>query len=150
GAAQDRFWPALSRALLERSIDLGPADIVNKVVTADALAIEGVGARIADVHPTVTRVWLERPTLRDDLHCGAGLFHETRIGGLDELPPLLPRKVQTVAHHGFAPSDLKQFLLRTRPAGIDRLVPVGSALDFEPRWDGIDLFEAFVRRVTVR
>jgi len=34
--------------------------------------------------------------------------------------------------------------------GIDRIVPVGQALDFSPLWDGYVLFSELTRRVTVK
>ena len=33
--------------------------------------------------------------------------------------------------------------------GIDRVVPIGNALDFNSIWDGYDLVEQFSRKVSI-
>ena len=148
--AQQRFWPALQAELDRRGSAVAAADNMNKEINADALAVEQAGVRILTPDPRITRVELERPSLHVALHCGAGLFHETRIDGLEDLLPLLSRKIQTVSYHGI-PQDLWRTFLETGlPAGIDRIVTLGAALDFEPVWDGQDLIAAFLRQVTIR
>ena len=44
---------------------------------------------------------------------------------------------------------IRRFMLTRLPAGIDRWVAFGHALDFSPTWDGYDLFTAFLRLVEV-
>lgn len=149
-AAGRRFWPALQAELNRRGVSITAADHMNKEVTADALAIEQTSVQIETPDPRITRVWLPELSLYDDLHCGAGLFHEARIDTLDALAPLLSRKVQTISYFGMTPTQWNEFLRRTVPAGIDRIVPMGHALDFEPIWDGQDLLQSFLRQVTVQ
>lgn len=148
--AAQRFWPALQEELDRRGVSISAPDHMNKEITADAMAIELASVRIETPDPRVTRVWLSEPTMHDELHCGAGLFHEARIATLEDLKPLLSRKIQSVTHFGITTVQWKEFLIHIVPAGIDRIVPVGQALDFEPIWDGIDLLEAFLRQVSVR
>ncbi|MFY9512607.1 MAG: acyl-CoA reductase [Rubrivivax sp.] len=148
--AAARFWPALRQELDARGAQIAAADSLNKEVAVDSLAIELDGVRVTADDPRTTRAWMAQPALRDDLHCGAGLFHEARIGSLAELLPHLTRKVQTISHHGFETAAWQDFLRSALPAGIDRIVPVGEALDFAPVWDGFDLFASFLRQVTVR
>jgi hypothetical protein len=40
-------------------------------------------------------------------------------------------------------------LEETRPVGIDRIVPMGKAMDFALIWDGYDLIRQMSRRVTI-
>ncbi|MCF3551738.1 hypothetical protein GUV67_19850 [Stenotrophomonas maltophilia] len=84
-----------------------------------------------------------------DAHCGAGLFFESRIAHLDALRPLLSRKVQTVSYLGMPSDQLRSFVQQAPLAGVDRFVPVGSALDFSNVWDGFDLMTVFTREITV-
>ncbi|MFY7867758.1 acyl-CoA reductase [Roseateles sp.] len=149
-AAAGRFWPALRTELDRRGVTISAPDHMNKEVTADALAIEQASVQIETPDPRITRVRLPEPALLDELHCGAGLFHEARIDTLDALKPLLSRKIQTISHFGVTTFQWKEFLGTAVPAGIDRIVPMGSALDFEPIWDGQDLLQSFLRQVTVQ
>jgi hypothetical protein len=95
-------------------------------------------------------VWLERPAVHAELHCGGGLFHEARVQALDDLLPLLSRRIQTVSQWGFERAELVRFARRGAPRGIDRIVPVGQALAFSPVWDGVDLWRAFTRELDIQ
>lgn len=147
-AAAD-FWPRIERHVAVRNQRFADADYVNKRLAADALSIE---AR-AQVHTGLTndlvRVWLDRPALHSELHCGAGLFFESALPDLDSLRALLQRRVQTVAYAGFDPARLRDWVAAAPLTGIDRIVPFGRALDFAPVWDGFDLFRVFLREITV-
>jgi hypothetical protein len=148
--ATQRFWPALQLELSNRKVKVEPADNMNKEVMADALAIEGVAERIFTPASTITRIWMSKPKLHEDMHCGAGLFYEARVNSLDSLSPLLSRKVQTIGYFGVTENDWREFVVNQIPAGIDRIVPIGQALDFEPIWDGFDLFLAFQRQLSIK
>jgi hypothetical protein len=147
--AAARFWPAIARELDVHSTELAAADSVNKEVAVDSLAIEERGVHIDTEDHRMTRVWMPTTGIHDRLHCGAGLFHETRIDELRQLVPRLSRKIQTISQYGVAPERWIDFLHSFLPTGIDRVVPVGRALDFEPVWDGFDLLISFLREVTV-
>ncbi len=144
-----RFWPAVGRALDAHETQIAPADSVSKEVAVDSLAIEQAGVRIDTHDPRMTLAWMTSARIRDELHCGAGLFHETRIDSIAELQPHLTRKVQTVSQFGVSPEQWREFLAGALPRGIDRIVPIGQALDFGPVWDGFDLIASFLREVTI-
>jgi hypothetical protein len=148
--ATKRFWYALQLELINRHVKVEPADNMNKEVMADALAIEGVASRIFTPDSSITRIWMSTPKLHEDLHCGAGFFYESTINSLNSLSSLLSRKVQTVGYFGVDEHDWKEFITNQIPAGIDRIVPIGQALDFEPVWDGFDLFAAFQRQLSLK
>lgn len=147
--ARSRLWPPVEAAARQMAHGLGMADHLNTAVAVDLLALQ------ADVHiapgpALVRRVWLDNPAVHAEAHGGGGLFHEAGLATLDDLPPLLSRRVQTVSHHGFSRDELLQFCRRHTLRGIDRMVPVGQALAFGPVWDGTDLWRAFTREIDVR
>lgn len=82
--------------------------------------------------------------------CGAGLFEHIRLDALADLAGAAEPGDQTVAHFGFALAELRALARKLGARGVDRLVPIGEALAFEPTWDGYDLIGDFLRRVTVR
>lgn len=148
-AARQAFWPAVEARAAQMNHGLGAAEMVNKTVAADLLAMQAV-VRIEPGPNLVTRVWLDEPAVHAGLHCGGGLFHEGRLATLDALLPLLDRRIQTVSQHGFGRAELQDFVRRAGPRGIDRIVPIGQALDFAPVWDGTNLWRAFLREVDIR
>lgn len=89
------------------------------------------------------------PVLERDT-CGAGLFVHTRAERLADLALQAVERDQTVTHFGFDAETLRDYALRAGARGVDRLVPVGQALAFDPVWDGYDLIGDFLRRVTLR
>lgn len=147
-AARQAFWPAVEARAAQMNHGLGAAEMLNKTVAADLLAMQAA-VRIEPGPNLVTRVWLHEPAVLADLHCGGGLFHESRLATLEALLPLLGRRIQTVSHHGFSRAELQDFVRSAGPRGIDRLVPVGQALDFSPVWDGTNLWRAFLREVDI-
>ncbi len=150
----DEFWSNVSEASVDFSGELQDVDFVNKLVTANRVAV----AVPVKVHPArnnrVTRITFERDRLHEilhsDIHCGGGLFYETTIPSLEYLLPAMTRNIQTVTYAGLTADTLRAFFTAHVCQGIDRVVPMGQALDFSPVWDGFDLFEVFLRHVTVK
>lgn len=147
--ARDSFWLALEQKVREKGVSFGDVDYVNKRIAQDALSIQADVSIPPANGNDVARLWLEVPALHADAHCGAGLFFESRIAHLNELRPLLSRKVQTVSYLGMQPDQLRAFVREAPLAGVDRFVPVGSALDFSNVWDGFDLMTVFTREITI-
>lgn len=81
--------------------------------------------------------------------CGGGFFFECFIGDLDELINLISKKDQTLSYSGFELNELKEFAQKVNGAGIDRIVPVGQALNFSPTWDGYSLLNELTKRVSL-
>ncbi len=145
-AARARWWPAVEQRVRQIAHGLGAAEQVDKAVAADLLAMDA-DVRIEPGPNLVRRVWLMQPAVHADLHCGGGLFHEARLDTLDGLLPLLDRRIQTLAQFGVSRDEWRRFAVDAGPRGIDRVVPIGHALDFSPVWDGINLWRAFLREV---
>ncbi len=82
--------------------------------------------------------------------CGGGLLRHYRLDALEDLAAFADQSDQTVTHFGFAPEALRAVAAGLGVRGVDRLVPVGEALAFDPVWDGFDLIDDFTRRVRVR
>lgn len=96
-----------------------------------------VGAVRAQAHALSDALFTE--------HAGGGLFIETRITDLEELYPQLSPSFQTLSYWGYAETELQTWLQGCL-VGIDRLVPLGEALQFTPVWDGVDLIKGLSRQ----
>jgi len=82
-------------------------------------------------------------------HPGGGLFFNARLDTLLDLASFISRKDQTLTWFGFAPAELHALVRRLNGRAIDRIVPIGRALQFHRFWDGYDLLQEFCRCVHV-
>ncbi len=80
----------------------------------------------------------------------SGYFYEYDISDLGEILPVCTWELQTISYIGFEEDMLRQFILSNAPDGIDRIVPVGHAMDFGFIWDGRDVVREMTRKVSVR
>ena len=83
------------------------------------------------------------------LRSSASLFLEYEVAALQDIRQILNGKDQSLSYFGFERAELLA-LVRTLPnRAIDRVVPIGRALQFSDTWDGFQLLESFTRRVEV-
>jgi hypothetical protein len=73
--------------------------------------------------------------------CGAGFFYVQHLDQLSDLKNLITKKLQTIVYYGLTQDDIAVITEISKGKGIDRIVPVGSALDFEYIWDGYNLLD---------
>lgn len=59
------------------------------------------------------------------------------------------KKLQTLSYLSSNKAEILKFVENPSIRGIDRIVPLGKALDFSPDWDGFELFSQLARRVVV-
>ena len=55
--------------------------------------------------------------------------------------------MQTLSYFGISKNELIQFLQQYSLFGFDRVVPVGSTLEFSLNWDGFDLIKVLTRKI---
>jgi hypothetical protein len=149
--AAARFWAAVS-AEAARRYELSPVHAVDKLtqVCRDAIELDGVQG-LGRGDNRVVRVQLaDLPGGIERRRCGAGYFYEHRTEALDDVARIVTDRYQTVTYHGVPAADLAAFVVRNRLPGIDRIVPVGAALDIGLRWDGYDLIRTLSRVCDVR
>lgn len=84
----------------------------------------------------------------EKLHtCGGGYFYIHQVEIISDIKAGRNNKVQTLAHFGFHEHELEQLKTLAQGQGIDRIVPIGSALDFSYLWDGYNLIDALSKKV---
>lgn len=79
------------------------------------------------------------PERISDFQGGFGLFFQGEAAGLEGLLPMLAPQVQTLSCAGVDCGDAAAFLARHHARGVDRVVPMGQALEMDTIWDGKDL-----------
>lgn len=79
-----------------------------------------------------------------------GYFYEYDFASLEELGQIVDEKYQTLTYFGLDPEEVRELVMGLRLPGIDRIVPVGSAMDIDIIWDGYDLAVMMSRVIDVR
>lgn len=149
GQSSEPFWQKFEQKIVAKQYELLAATQVLKYTTSLQLAAENY---VGKVEPSTyfSRVQLDvfPPNVREQ-HCGGGLFYEYEVNTLTDLAQAIIDKDQTIAYFGFESSELAQFVQVIPTRGIDRIVPIGQALDFSGVWDGQSFLTSFTREVVI-
>lgn len=78
-----------------------------------------------------------------------GYFFEHSLKDVRELCAVITEKFQTITYFGIDATVLREELIAANIRGIDRIVPVGKAMDIDVIWDGHDLVRELSRIVKV-
>jgi hypothetical protein len=147
--ALDRFDAALAAEVGRRGFRGAASNAIHRLNYAFDLACETQLS--ADLRqPEFLAVRMAGSALVRREVCGAGLFVHGCAANLQAVAEFATERDQTVSQFGFSDLQLREFARLAGARGVDRIVPVGEALMFDPLWDGYDLLGDFVRRVTVR
>lgn len=149
--AKARFWDA-ANAAAEAKYLLQPSSAMDKYVRLCADAAEGLSIRrVVRMGNMTYRVELSAlPGDITGLRGKCGYFYEYDLASLRELTPYITEKLQTATYFGLDPSELRRWVLVEGLRGVDRIVPVGQAMDIDVIWDGYDIVRALSRIVSAR
>jgi hypothetical protein len=149
--AKQKFWTRFEQHVAEKQVSYPSVVGINRMTAAYAYAATGQ----AEAVTSATCAMPTRIQLRDsaqgfrELHCGGGLFLEKDLHALPDLAETLTAKDQTLSYFGYEPEDFTTLTQKLPARSLDRIVPVGRALEFSSTWDGVDLLHAFTRRVEI-
>lgn len=143
------FLALVAAAARARGVVTDPAMAVQNRVSSYGLAADGVATAITPVSEQVLSVRLGDPGAVPRRWLGAGVFPLAWVPSLADLVPVVQRKDQTLTQFGFTRDQLLAFVTALEGRGIDRVVPFGSALSFQPIWDGYQLMHEFTRLTTI-
>jgi len=79
-----------------------------------------------------------------------GHFFEYDSDDINEIAHIINNKYQTLTYFGIDKTELKNFVLENSLLGIDRIVPIGQAMDMGVIWDGYDVVKALSRIIDVK
>jgi hypothetical protein len=148
-AAKNQFWNAVV-TLSKQRYDLQPALTIDKYVQlckdgidyGDKVSIKRDGNMLYRAGFS-TLPNGDLTTLRGK----GGYFYEYDLKSLEELAPFITEKYQTVTYYGIEAETVRDFVLKHRLRGIDRIVPIGQAMDIGLMWDGYDLINVLSRGI---
>jgi hypothetical protein len=148
--AQSSFWHHL-HTLAQENYQIEPALAVDKITDFFNQACQMDGVKRVKVKDNLLwRVSLSHLTDDIDLfHSKAGYFAEYHADSLEEVAIIVNRKYQTLAYFGFSKDELTNFIIHSKPSGIDRMVPIGRTMDFSIIWDGYNLIDSLSRKIEI-
>ena len=82
-------------------------------------------------------------------HPGNGIVVHSKYKSLQEVSQGLSDGDQTISQFGFDRDDWEQAIVSWSGKAPNRVVPIGTALDFNFIWDGHDLIQEFTRNVVL-
>lgn len=148
-AAVERFDGLLAAECERRGLDADLSEAVSRRNLAFERMADGI-ARSATQAPTFTTLVADSCSCVADFHGGGGLLTHHRVDRWPDVADAIDARVQTVGCFGIDAPEKRKLAETLGRLGVDRLVPVGEALQFEPIWDGYDLIGDFLSFVTVR
>jgi hypothetical protein len=144
--AATRFWNALSLHVRD-NYDLKAVQSVDKFVDLCRAAIELPQAgRFSSYGNFLYRVALQ--DVPEDIECWRGrhgFFYEYFYPDLSSLTKIVGERYQTITYFGMDAAEIGGLVRESGLKGIDRIVPVGRALDIGVYWDGFDVISVLSR-----
>ncbi|MEA5136739.1 MAG: acyl-CoA reductase [Candidatus Fimivivens sp.] len=153
-SSRGRFWSAVSKFTAGRYI-LQAATAVEKYthLCEDAIEIPEVSRIDRGDGNLVYRAFLEKlpdVTRATCMRGKGGYFYEYSISDWQELIPLVTERYQTITYYGVSPDEIQKMVIENKLRGIDRIVPIGDAMDIGVIWDGYDLISMLSRIISAK
>jgi len=149
--AKELFWTAVSSIVAEK-YQLADINAVEKytLLCQNAIELDNINY-VKKYGNDVYRVVLSK--LQDDMEKFRGkygYFYEYDSEDLNHLSAIINNKFQTLTYFGVDKSELLDFVLKNHLPGIDRIVPIGQALEMGVVWDGYDIVKILSRIVDIK
>lgn len=147
--ARSKFW-ATVYAYASVKYNLQDAVCVDKYTKfcEDAIMFENVGKT---THKTNLLYRSEIKSLENvqNIRGKGGYFYEYSLTDIEDLFSVVTDKYQTVTYFGINQDELLKSVVEHNLRGIDRIVPIGKAMDIGVIWDGHDLVRELSRKIAL-
>ena len=115
--------------------EIAPVQVVGKLTALFKVAATHNVKLVPQKDQYVTRIKVDN--LFSDLmdyKYNSGFFFEYDANDLSEILPLCDDKCQTLTYLGISHDNIKDFIAKCKPYGMDRAVPMGKSMDFDLVW----------------
>lgn len=149
-AAKKRFWEAIYHTVVVK-YGLAAVSAVDKytMLCRDAIELNNISSVMRHDN-YVYRIAIDSVLDNlDNLRGRFGYFYEFDTDDINSIAHIINTKYQTLTYFGVNKSRLLDFVMNNRLAGIDRIVPIGKALDMGVIWDGYDIVKSLSRIIDV-
>lgn len=149
--AKEKFWNSLSK-IISKKYHLSEIKAVDKYVLLCNNFIELDQIKYFKTHGNdIYRIGLKKiDKTIDKLRGKYGYFYELDNDDINNLNHIVNNKFQTLTYFGVDKSRLREFVIINRLLGVDRIVPIGQALDIGFIWDGYDIINMLTRIIVVK
>lgn len=148
---KERFWHAVLKTIEKYEMSEFIASEKYTCACNDAIAQEGRG-KLRKYGNKLYVISLDgdyKETPQDSCLGEFGLFCEQDIDCLDRITETVDHRVQTCTYFGIDAEELAEKVVDSGATGIDRVVPIGRALDIGVYWDGYDLVRQMSRKIEI-
>ena len=117
--------------------------------TAQAFSMAAASPCRGHLGSTVNLVLESFADLRRQV-CGGGMLQHVCAESIEQIATWSSPEDQTITYFGLEAGQVRELALKAGLRGVDRVVPVGQALQFDTVWDGYNLLSDFTRKVLWR
>jgi hypothetical protein len=141
--AKESFFRELKTLLSNKLYFLDPVARIDRYIDVMYDAQNACSSMVLD--QIGTDIWLQKEKVLTNGRFGR--YHSYDLAAFSDFIPYLSDD-QTLSHCGFSSEDLRAELMDTGSC-VDRIVPVGKALNIGIIWDGVNLLSRLSRIVSV-
>jgi hypothetical protein len=150
-AAKAKFWDAVN-IKVNNEYDLAAKSSVDKLTW---MCLDLVNRDfVTEVHVNTNNIYrVQINALPDsilELNGKYGYFYEYSTSELSIIEKLMDIKIQTLTYFGVNKEELFNVVYNAGNVGIDRIVPIGTALDIGVVWDGYDMIYTLSKIVDLK
>lgn len=145
--AREDFYRRLRDRIAARGYRCPTGAYMSKTAFGWGAILDTAACRYREYGNELTVLEVETPEALPERHPGGGFLFDCALPDLAALAPWVRRRYQTLGVFGFSQAMLESFARAVCGRGIDRIVPIGSALDFHHVWDGHHLLREFTRNI---
>ena len=147
--AKECFWSVV-RELARKDYKLQPVQAVQKLAAMYRVSLNENVRLVGTGDNYVYRLKVDRLDAGlMDYKFNSGFFFEYDATSLEEIFAFTDVKCQTVTYFGFTKDEIRKAVEMSRPHGIDRIVPIGTSMNFSLVWDGYDLIRSLSRIISI-
>lgn len=148
--AKKDFWDRLGQKT-EKDYHIEPVQIVGKLsMLMEASTAEPLHLKTSLNAPKLMVAETEKIDDRlMEFKYNSGYFYEYSTQDLTDILPLCDTRCSTIAYYGDVADKLLKAVRDSGCPGVDRIVPLGTTMDFSLRWDGYDLIISMSRFIGV-
>tara|TARA_A100001015_G_scaffold258104_1_gene301131 strand:+ start:4745 stop:5932 length:1188 start_codon:yes stop_codon:yes gene_type:complete len=148
--ASKKFWEQLS-SIAQSKYKLEASSNIDKIMKLrdDSAKLQNI-KNIYKMNNYIYRVQLKKLSKNlHELRGKWGYFYEYCLKNLNVISKFINTNFQTITYYGVKKSDMVDFAKNNNLKGVDRIVPIGEALEIGLVWDGIDLRRSLSRIIDI-
>jgi hypothetical protein len=149
--SKKKFWDAVNEKVIS-DYDLSAKNSVDKLtwMCLDLVKRDNV-SEVNVLTNHINRVQIDSlPNSIIDLKGKYGYFYEYSTNDLNDIKKIIDIKIQTLTYFGVNKNELFDIVYKADNIGIDRIVPIGSALEMGIIWDGYDMIYSLTKIIDLK